>query len=124
MPGMNCLQIELEIERMARAMMTRNRQIGQDLFAYLRTQLPIEVIAGLTIVSIERILWFDTEAVLWTLEHLIPADVLQEIRKITTITIYKQLIGKGFIPGKDISVDAEGKLLLNNQAKSAVTCSR
>ncbi len=124
MPSMNCLQFELEIERMARAMMTRNRQIGQDLIADFRTALPIEVIAGLTIVSIERILWFDTEAVLWTIEHLIPADVLQEIRKITTITIYKQLIGKGFIPGKDISVDAEGKLLLNNQAKSAVTCSR
>lgn len=122
MPSMNCLEFELEIERMARAMMTRNRQIGQDLFAYLKTQIPLEVIAGLTIVSIERILWFDTEAVLWTVEHLIPADVLQEIRKLTTINLYKQLIGKGFIPGKDISVDAEGKLLLNTQAKSAVAC--
>ncbi|WP_200892224.1 hypothetical protein [Aliterella atlantica] len=124
MPNMNCLQFELEIERMARAMMTRNRQIGQDLFAYLKTQIPLEVIAGLTIVSIERILWFDTEAVLWTVEYLIPADVLQEIRKLTTITLYKQLIGKGFIPGKDISVDAEGKLLLNERARSTVACTR
>jgi hypothetical protein len=120
MPGMNCLQVDLEIERIVRAMMTRNREIGKDLIAYLRMQLPTTEIAGLTIVSIERLMWFDTEAILWAIEYMIPSDIMQEVRNITTTTIYKHLTGKGFIPGKDISVDVEGKLLLNRQAKASV----
>ncbi len=120
MPGMNCLQVDLEIERIARAMMTRNREIGQDLIVYLRMQLPICEVAGLVIVSIERLMWFDTEAILWAIEHMIPSDVMEEVRNITTITIYKHLTSKGFVPGKDISVDATGKLLLNKQALASV----
>ena len=111
MPGMNCLQVDLEIERITRAMMTRNREIGKDLIAYLRMQSPTAEIAGLIIISIERLMWFDTDAILWAIEHMIPSDIMQEVRNITTTTIYKHLTCKGFIPGKDISVDAEGKLL-------------
>ena len=120
MPSMNCLQVDLEIERIARVMMTRNREIGKDLIAYLRMQLPTVEVAGLVIISIERLMWFDSEAILWAIEHMIPSDVMQEVRDITTTTIYKHLTSKGFVPGKDISVDAEGKLLLNIQAKASV----
>lgn len=120
MPSMNCLQVDLEIERIARVMMTRNREIGKDLIAYLRMQLPTVEVAGLVIISIERLMWFDSEAILWAIEHMIPSDVMQEVRDITTTTIYKHLTSKGFVPGKDISVDAEGKLLLNIQVKASV----
>lgn len=120
MPSMNCLQVDLEVERIARVMMTRNREIGKDLIAYLRMQLPTVEVAGLVIISIERLMWFDSEAILWAIEHMIPSDVMQEVRDITTTTIYKHLTSKGFVPGKDISVDAEGKLLLNIQAKASV----
>lgn len=122
MPGMNSLQLELEIEKMARAMMTRNSEIGKDLIVHLRTQFTLEAVAGLMLVSIERLLWFDCDSVFWTVEHLIPADVMQEIKRITTVTFYKQLINKGFIPGQDFSVDAGGKLLVNNQARTAIFC--
>lgn len=117
MPNMNCLQVDLEIAKIARAMMTRNRAIGQEIIAYLRIQLPIEEVAGLIIVSIERLMWFDTEAIIWAIEHMIPVEIVQEVRKITTVTIYRYLTAKGFIPGKDMSVNAEGKLLLNQPAK-------
>jgi len=117
---MNCLQVDLEIERIARVMMTRNREIGKDLIAYLRMQLPTVEVAGLVIISIERLMWFDSEAILWAIEHMIPSDVMQEVRDITTTTIYKHLTSKGFVPGKDISVDAEGKLLLNVKAKASI----
>ncbi|WP_009634575.1 hypothetical protein [Synechocystis sp. PCC 7509] len=120
MPSMNCLQVELEIGRIVRAMMTRNREIGQDLIAYLRMQLPTSEVAGLVIISIERLMWFDPDAILWAVEQMIPSDVMQEVRQITTITIYKYLTSKGFVPGKDISVDAEGKLLLNKQVLASV----
>lgn len=120
MPSMNCLQVDLEVERIARVMMTRNREIGKDLIAYLRMQLPTAEVAGLVIISIERLMWFDGEAIQWAIEHMIPSDVMQEVRDITTTTIYKHLTSKGFVPGKDISVDAEGKLLLNIQAKASV----
>ena len=120
MPSMNCLQVDLEVERIARVMMTRNREIGKDLIAYLRMQLPTVEVAGLVIVSIERLMWFDSEAILWAIEYMIPSDVMQEVRDITTTTIYKHLTSKGFVPGKDISVDAEGKLLLNIKAKASI----
>lgn len=117
---MNCLELEQEISKMARAMMTRNTQIGEDLIANLRTQLTLEGVAGVLLVSIERVIWFDTDSVFWTIHNLVPADVMQEIHKITTVALYKRLISKGFMPGRDFSVDAVGKLLLNDKARTAV----
>ena len=117
---MKQLDLEQEIGKMARAMMTRNSQFGDALIAHLRTQFTNEEVAGLVLVSLERLLWFDSELFLWTIQNFIPADVVQEIRRITSVAIYKQLIGKKFMPGKDFSVDADGKLLLNDKAKKAI----
>ncbi len=116
----NPLQLEVEIERMARSMMTRNTQIGKDLIGYLRTDFTLEEVAGLMLICIERVIWFDIDSVLWTLEYLIPNDVMQEMKKITTFAFYQRLISKKFIPGEDFSVDANGKLLLNNNARTAM----
>ena len=117
---MNCLDLETEIGKMTGAMMTRNPQIGKDLISYLKTQLTVEAVAGVMIVSIERVIWFDTNAVFWTMEYLIPADVMDEIKKTFLLYFYKRLISKGFMPGTDFSVDANDKLLLNTQAKAAI----
>jgi hypothetical protein len=106
---------------MATAMMTRNRQIGAAIIAHLRTELTFECVAGVLLVSLERVLWFDTESVMWAVESLIPADIMQEIQTLTAFTIYKQLVAKGFIPGQDLSVDSAGKLLLKEQARLAVS---
>lgn len=120
MPGMSSLQIETEIEKLATAMMTRNREIGKDLIDHLRTQLTEEAVAGLLLVSIERLIWFDIDSVLWTIEHVIPVEIVQEIRRIAAIALYQQLIGRGFTPGKEFSIGADGKLLMNAAAKTAV----
>jgi hypothetical protein len=119
----NPLQLETEIERIARAMMTRNSEIGKDIISYLKKNASIEELAGLMLISIERVIWFDTDSVFWTLEYLIPGDVMQEMKKITTFALYQQLIYKKLVPGEDFSVDANGKLLLNNNAKTVVLCS-
>lgn len=119
----NPLQLETEIERIARAMMTRNSEIGKDIISYLKKNASIEELAGLMLISIERVIWFDTDSVFWTLEYLIPGDVMQEMKKITTFALYQQLIYKKLVPGEDFSVDASGKLLLNNNAKTVVLCS-
>ena len=100
--------------------MTRNTQIGAALIAHLRTQLTLECVAGVVLVSIQRVLWFDTDSVFWTIENLIPADVMQEIQRLTSFEVYKYLVGKGCVPGKDLSVDANGKLLLNRKAKIVI----
>jgi hypothetical protein len=71
------------------------------------------------LVSLQRLLWFDSESVVWSIKNLIPVDVMQEIQKITAFTIYKHLVAKGFEPGKDLSVDANGKLLLKEKARAA-----
>ena len=116
---MNSFDLEQEISKMARAMMSRNTQIGTDLIAYLRTQLTLECVAGVLLVSIQRVLWFDPESVVWSIENIIPADIMQEIRNITSFTVYKNLVAKGFVPGKDLSVDANGNLLVKQKAGTA-----
>ena len=120
---MNPLQLEVEIERIARSMMTRNAEIGNDLISDLRTKLPVDEVAGLILVSIQRVVYFDIDSVSWTIKHLIPIDVKLEMKKIITFTLYQQLISKKFIPWQDFSVDAYGKLLVNDSAKTAVFCS-
>lgn len=105
---------------MATAIMTRNCEIGIDLLVHLRNQMTLEEVAGVILISIERLLWFDNEAVFWSIKNLIPGDVMQEIHKMTSLSIYKQLINRGFVPGKHFSVDAYGKLLLSPKAKTAV----
>ncbi len=117
---MNQIELEREISRMALAMRSRNRQLGNDLIEHLRTQLTLEGVAGVIVVSIERLLWFDIDSVFWTIQHLIPADVMQEIHKMTSIAVSKRLIGKGLMPGKDFSVDGAGKLILSERALGAV----
>lgn len=119
---MNPLQLETEVERVARSMMTRNTAIGKDLISDLRTKFSVEELAGLILVSIERVVWFDVDSVFWTIENLIPADVMVEMKKIVTFTLYQQLIAKKFIPGQDFSVDANGKLLVKDNAKTVICC--
>lgn len=117
---MNSLELDQQTGKIAMAMMTRNTQIGTALIANLRTQLPIESVAGVLLVSMHRLLWLDNDSVIWTIQHIIPADLMQEIHRITSFSVYKHLVGKGFIPGKDLSVDADGKLLLNPNVSTAL----
>ena len=63
-PSMNSLELDTEIGKMARAMMTRNTQIGTALIDHLRTQLTLESVAGVLLVSINRLLWLDTDSVI------------------------------------------------------------
>lgn len=117
---MNSLELDQEIGKMAVAMMTRNSAIGKALIAHLRTQMTLESVAGVLLVSIQRVVWFDTDSVVWTMKYLIPTDVMEEIQRMTSFSVYKHLVGKGFVPGKDLSVDADGKLLLKAVAKIPV----
>jgi len=117
---MNHLELEQEIGKMARAMMTRNSLIGKDLIADLRGRLPVGSVAALMIVSIERLICYDCESAIWSLRYLIPADVMEEIRRITALVVCQRLMGKGFVLGKDFSIDATGQLLLSENAKTAV----
>ena len=120
MQSINILQLETEIGKMATAMITRNSLIGKDLIGHLRQELSLEDVAGVIVVSIERLMWLDWEAVIWSVNHLIPADVMQEIRQITSMALYRRLIGKGFTPGTDFSVGTGGNLLLNDGAHKAI----
>lgn len=114
---MKSLELERETSKVIRAIMTRNSQIGSDIITHLKTQLTPRCLAGVMLVSIERLLEFDAEAVVWAIENLIPTDVMQEIQSIFSINIYKHLIAQGCVPGKDLSVDANGKLLIMPRVK-------
>jgi len=110
---MNYFQLEEEISRLATAMMTRHRQIVFDLIASLKAQLTLEEVAGVVLVSMERLLCFDRDLFFWCAENLVPTEIRSEIKRIIAVNNYKQLIAKGLIPGQDFSMDGDGKLLQN-----------
>ncbi len=117
---MDPLELERQVGKLVTAMTTRNLEIGRDLVADLATRLTPEGLAGVMLISLERLLRFDAVAFLWTVEHLIPETTAQEIRKLTALTVCQRLIGKGFRPGQDFSTDLNGQLLLNRKARAAV----
>lgn len=117
---MTYLELEREIAKITLAMTVRNAQIGKDLITHLKTQLTLEAVAKVVIVCIERVLWFDPHSIVWSVENVFPADIHQEIQKTFLVHFYKRLIGEGFIPGKDFSIDATSRLLLSLPAKSVL----
>ena len=70
--------------------------------------------------SIERLIGSDCESGLWNVSYLITSDVMEEIRRITALVVCQRLMGKGFMLGKDFSIDADGRLLLSETAQTAV----
>lgn len=115
---MNWLELEREISKVTLAILTRNRQVATDIIANLQIQMQLEEAAGVVLLSLERLLWFEPDLVLWTIENIIPIEIRQEIKRTIAFTTYKQLIHKGLVPGKDFSLDANGKLL-QHPCKSA-----
>ncbi len=118
---MNQFELEDATKKMTLAIRTRNPQIGKDILVALSTIHSLEEVAGVIIVTVERLLfWSDSEAIVWAVRNLIPPELMLEIQRITSVAVYQRLIGKGLIPGQDFSVDGHGKLLLNDRAKTAV----
>ena len=110
---MNSLDLERTISKVSLGIMTRNRQIALEIIDDLRTQMTLEEVAGVLLLSLERLMWFDGELFFWTVENLLPIDIKDEMKKIMSVNAYKRLIAKGFIPGRDFSIDANGQLLQN-----------
>lgn len=120
MQQISYLELEDEISRLTCAFATRNIEIGKSVIANLRSQLTLRDVAGIVIVSLERIVRTDPLAFCWAIEQTIPGYVMREIRRITSMTVYKRLITQGLEPGEDFSMDGKGFLLLTEQAKSSL----
>jgi hypothetical protein len=112
---MNPIELEQQVAKVTMAMMTRNRLVAGDVISDLRTQMTPKEVAGIIIISLERLMWFDSNLLFWTIENLIPLDLRQEIKSIISISTFRHLIGKGLVPGKDFSIDANGKVLHNSR---------
>lgn len=112
------LQLEQEISRLSCAFASRNAEIGKAVIANLRSQLTLRDVAGIVIVSLERLVWTDPLAFCWAVEETIPGYVMREIRRIMSVTLYKRLIACGLEPGEDFSMDGKGTLLTSDRAKS------
>lgn len=110
---MNPLELEREITKVTMAIMTRNREIASDIITDLTTKMALEEVAGVLLIGLERLMWFDGELFFWAAENLLPVEIRLEIKKILSVNAYKRLIAKGLVPGKDFSIDADGQLLHN-----------
>lgn len=100
--------------------MSRDARIGKALIDDLGHRFSLEEVAGLVLISLERLVRLDANAFLWALEHLIPSEVILEIKRISSMTLGKRLVEKGMVPGQDFSLDSIGNLLLNAQARATV----
>ncbi len=118
---MNYLKLEQESNRLAMALRSRNQQIIGDLITHFRTELSLNDLAGLILVSLESLLCSDADAIPWAIKYIIPGDLMQEIRRLALGNLSKRLIAKGLMPGKDFSLDGEGKLLVNQKAESTIS---
>nr|WP_238393099.1 hypothetical protein [Myxacorys almedinensis] len=104
------------------ALATRNADIGKSIIVGLRCRLTLRDVAGIVVISLERLVWSDPVAFCWAVEQVIPGYVMREIRRITTMTLYQQLIHQGLTPGEDFSMDAKGLVLLGNQDAKPDLC--
>ena len=113
-------ELEQEVSKLARAIASRNFLIGQDVLRGVHDRFSAEEAAGITLVSLERLVWIDAAAFVWAVETLLPPEVMQEIRRITSASVGKRLVNQGFQPGRDFSVDSVGRLLLTDRARASV----
>ena len=111
-PLVGYLQMEQETTKMVYALATCNAQVSGEIIASLRDRFSLEAAAGILLVSLEQLLWLNAEAFIWSVEKLLPADILEAMRSITVVAVGKGLVDRGFLPGKDFSVDGTGQLLL------------
>ncbi|KAM3106290.1 hypothetical protein [Phormidesmis sp. 146-33] len=111
------LELEQDISRLTSAFATRNTCIGKEIIANLRSHLTLRDVAGIVLVSLERLIHTDPLAFCWAVENTVPGYVMREIRRITSMTLYKRLIDKGLTPGNDFSMNEKGGVLLNDRAK-------
>ncbi|MBC7825244.1 MAG: hypothetical protein H7126_15520 [Candidatus Parcubacteria bacterium] len=116
----NSLELETDLSRLTSAFATRSTTIGKEVIASLRSRLTLRDVAGMVIVSLERLVWQDPLSFCWAIENTVPGYVMREIRKITSITVYKRLIDRGLEPGQDFSMDAEGNILFSDRVKVTV----
>lgn len=120
MQQISYLELENNLSRLTSAFATRNTTIGKEIIASLRSQLTLRDVAGMVLVSLERLVWQDPLAFCWAVENTVPGYVMREIKRITSITIYKSLIDRGLDPGQDFSIDAKGNILFTERARTVV----
>jgi hypothetical protein len=116
----NYLEIEDEIGRLATALISGDGRISKALIANLQRNFPLEEVAGIMLICLERLLSLDSRHFVRAVEHLIPADLMQEVRRLIATTVSKRLIDQGFVPGQDFSVNIHGRLLLTSFAQAAL----
>ncbi|NJR50519.1 MAG: hypothetical protein HC780_14075 [Leptolyngbyaceae cyanobacterium CSU_1_3] len=114
------LQLEQDIHKLTRALATRNTRIGKEIITSLKAQHTLHDTASIVLISLDRLRQTDSLAFCWAVETTIPGYLMREIRRITSISLYKRLITKGFTPGHDFSMDAKGSVLLNDRAHTTI----
>lgn len=118
MQDLNFSDLEQTAAKLLYALAAYNTPLCQGLIVDLCDRLPLETVAGVLLISLERLRWLDANAFIWAVEQQIPTEVAQEIRRLISLTRSQQLIAKGLRLGEDFSMDSLGCLLLNDQAQA------
>lgn len=120
----DALELEQTVSKLLYALATCNAGICESLLTHLRDRFSLEEVAAVVLLCLERLLWLDAAAFVWTVEQLIPADLAQEIRRISSLILGKQLLANGFQPGQDFSLNSLGQLLMSVPAQASLFGSR
>ena len=74
----------------------------------------------ITNTAILQVSEFSPQTGSWICENFPDFEACIELKEYSVMLATRQLINKGFILGKDFSANADGKLVINQQAKTAL----
>jgi hypothetical protein len=105
-----------EKRSLAQVIKKRNLKEAEKLLARLAQKISDEQLFNLLMETISELPIDDAT---WASEHLIPDEMYENISEQVSMMLYQSLVEKGFRPGRDFRVTAEG-LVLSTAAHAAI----
>ncbi len=118
---MNDLELfHFHLERAIYILKFQDRKLAECWVHQLNTSLDNEYIESFLTAAIFELSVTDTKTFDWTLDNLSDWKSYAHLLQTVTRFALQKLINKGFIPGQDFSFTSEGKILLHENAKTAI----
>lgn len=115
----NLENFELYLTWTVRILKTQDPQVICSFKQEAKRCLSAEELSNVLIAALHCLAETDPEAFTWALHHYDP-EFYVEVRRRMVVAVARQLIRRGFMPGRDFSSIPVGGLLLSTQAKAAL----
>lgn len=118
---MNDLELfQFHLERAAYILKFQDRKLAECWVNQLNVTLAPEYIESFLVGAVFELSLTDSNTFHWVLDNLTDWRAYTRLLEAVTRFTLKTLIVKGFIPGQDFSFNSQGKILLNENTKTAI----